>query len=394
MVPFKIYHMGGSCCSQRLMTYDGKVCLVKEIRKDVQGVENGFDKFYHEIQHMIKYAHTGLFPEIYKIVDTADTYTAIMEYCYCGMTLSDLIRNESVELQCFKDGFRHIMTDIIKRLYTKHYEVLPPRDYLEQCYYCRVEDRIGRVIEENMPGRYGFSDVLSRIIKNGCHINGEYYPPVFEYIKFMRSSRQLAKLLKIHFSCHVHYDLCPTNILVDYCFDENRIRDFCLIDVRGEGDTGPEKRHYIYDMGKMLLGLDAFDLFRIFNGREGTTSYAYHVDRDDKIVSIDFAFLNGGMAKRYRDAQQFFWDFFENNAYFQDIMQDSAENLRAKFLFSQSMMYHPDVPCRIIYEQNEELAILMFMRGLMLMRFFLESVLGQDPVGKFNGRINIWEGLL
>jgi len=367
--------------------------MVKEIDKSIQGVENGYDKFYYEIQHMLKYSDTGLFPKIYKIDDKPDRYSVIMEYCYHGMTLSDLIRNQNVDLSCFENSFDYIMTDVMHKLYSKHYGSYLLSDYIEQCYYSRVVNRISLITESNMLDQYKFSNILYRIVKDGCYINEEYYPPAYEYIEFMRKNECLSELLKITFSCHAHYDLCPMNIVVDYNFDEGRIKDYRLIDVRGEDDTGPGKRHYIYDMGKMLLGLDAFDLFRIFNGRDDKKSYLYQVDATGEKVLINFKFIKGGIAERYKTAEEHFWLFFENRNYCTDILLDTPENLKTKFLFSQSMMYLPDVPCRIIYEKCEESAILIFLRGIVLMRHFLESVFGKDPVGKFSSSINIWEGL-
>lgn len=393
MSDLKIYNMGGSCCSQRLIQYNGKLCFVKEIKKNIQGVENGFDKFYYEIQHMMKYSGTGLFPQIYQVDDTKEAYSVIMEYCYNGMTLSDLIRNESADMLCFKKSFNFIMTDLISKLYSKHYDISPPEDYLKQCYYNRVTKRLDLILESDMLTQYGFSKKLYKMMKYGCFINGDFYPPVFKYMEFMEQNEYLKAMLGIQFSCHAHYDLCPMNILVGYDFETNQIKDYKLIDVRGENDTGIGKRHYMYDMGKMLLGLDAFDPFRIFNGRNDKASYLFEADEKENDIYINFKFSKGTIVGRFKEAQEYFWNFFENHFYFEDVLQDSASNLKVKFLFSQCMMYHPDIPCRIIYEKNEELALLVYMRGHIMIRYFLESIFGKDPVGKFNKKVNIWEGL-
>lgn len=393
MADFRIFKVGGSCCRKRLVSYKGKVCMVKEIDKDNEGVENGYSKLYHEVQHMMKYSDSGLYPKIYNIDDTEKSYSVTMEYCYNGMTLADLIRNRNIDLLCFANAFSYIMADVINKLYSWHYDSPVIPNYIDQCYYNRAVNRLKLITDTELLIKNKFSDTLLRMIRDGFYVNQEYYPPVLKYIEFMKNNPYLEEELKVSFACHAHYDLCPMNILVDYDVETGKLNDYRMIDVRGEGETGTEKRNYMYDMGKMLLGLDAYDLVRIFNGRNAEESYRSCLNIDSGEIRIDFRFIKGGIAERYKSAQEYFWHFLEKNSFFTDTFLETPEKLKVKFLFSQCMMYIPDVPCRIISNEKEECSILIFLRGIIMMRHFLECVFGKDPVGDFNKPVNIWEGL-
>ena len=392
MPEFKRYATGGSCCRLDLVERDGVLCVAKRVRRDVEGVENGCAKLMSEIRHMKDYESFGLFPRIYESGFAGEEYFAIMERCFDGATLSDLIRNAFVPERVFEESFEMIMRSLLKRLYSRRYATPPDPDYLARHYYDRAIRRTKMVYENGMLEKYGFSDLLKKASLNGCVINGEYYPSVFEYVDFMRRNRELNDALAVHFVCHSHHDLCPMNIVIDYDVGAEKTRDFRLIDVRGESETGVGARHYMYDMGKALFGLDSFDLFRVFNGRVDAASYEAEI-RDGERPQIEFAFLPRGIASRSRNAVRAFWRFFERNDFFSETLGDSPERLRWKFLFSQSFMFHPDVPCRILKDHDEEEAVLMHARGLVLMRRFLETFFGRDPVGKFRTRVDVWKGL-
>ena len=384
--------MGGSCCNRRVVTKNGKKMFIKEIDKKIEGIDNGFKKFYYEIQHMRRYKNTGLFPQILSIEDDGDMYSVAMEYYYNGATLSDLIRNKCVPKQYFDNSFDYIMDELFKRMYCHRFDVTVPSDYLNICYFNRLQHRIQRIEEDNLVLRYNFTNCLLKIIKNGCIINDEYYPPLSNYIDFMRDDNTLCREVNISYAGQAHYDLCPLNILVDIDESFPRIKNFKLIDVRGEGDTGVNIRSYMYDMGKMLLGLDAFDLFRIFNGKRGEESYEYSIF-DSNIPQIKLKFIPNTIAERYKQAYEHFWSRMDEKSYYSNVLGENPTKLKNQFLFSQSMMYHPDVPCRIIYEKDETLAILMYVRGMVLIRHFCEVFYGNDPIGKFKTKVDIWKGL-
>ena len=395
MENFKIYNIGGSCCNHFTKFVDGKEIFIKEIDKKIQGVDNGYKKFFYEIEHMKKYAGTGLFVPILYIQDNGEKYSVGMENCYGGATLSDLIRNSCVNEQYFKDSFSFVLDQLYERLYSDIFSLKPAEDYINKCYFNRIIDRITYIKKNNLIEKYGFSNVLPNIIENGCYINGEYYPPLQDYIVYLQADVTLKRCLDILYTCNTHYDLCPLNILVDPDFSYNRILNFKLIDVRGENETGKEYRHFMYDMGKMLLGLDCFDIFRIFNGKIEKVCYNYQIEyRDNNIVDIKFSFLPESIiVKRYKMAYEYFWEHMFDRNFYKEQMKDTMDNLKTKFMFSHSMMYHPDIPCRIIYEKDENMAILLYMRGMIMIRKFMEEFYGRDPVGGFTDNIDIWEGV-
>lgn len=387
MNKFKIYNLGGSCCTRRIENYMGKKIMVKEIDKQIQGVENGYDKFFYEIQHMKKYSDTGFFPSILYEREIGNKYSVGMEYCFNGATLSDLLRNDCVDINYFFNSFDFIMKTIFERIYfVERGEIV--NDYIERCYLNRVLNRLGRIYKDKMIEKYGFSDCFSKLLSKGCIINGVFYAPVYKYINYIKNNSNILDKVKVMYSTQCHYDLCPLNIVVDANFSEDRISDFKLIDVRGEGETGITKRHFMYDMGKMLLGLDTFDIFRIF--REGGQVFEFHINSNTEVVRIDFVFRENTIYKRYKNAYNHFWDFMEVNNYFADILNEDENSLRLKYLFSQSMMYHPDIPCRIIYEKDESLAILMYMRGMFFIKSFLYEIQGCDPVTGDDQKVDLW----
>lgn len=190
MDEFKIYNMGGSCCDRRIIEENGKNIFIKEIRKDVEGIDNGYNKFYYEIQHMKKYNATGLYPKIIFEVDKEELYSVGMEYLYNGATLSDLLRNDFIEMDYFYRSFDYIMETLFKGMYTERKEAIL-EDYLNQAYFGRVKERILRIEEEKMIREFGFSENLANMIYNGCYINSIYYKPLFEYIDYLRKDEKL-----------------------------------------------------------------------------------------------------------------------------------------------------------------------------------------------------------
>ena len=122
----------------------------------------------------------------------------------------------------------------------------------------------------------------------------------------------------------------------------------------------------------------------------GKKVYYYSIKNDDKIPKIKFFLDNNVIVKRYIYASNYFWHHMEKRNYYEDITSDTKEYSQIKFLFSQAMMYHPDIPCRIIYEHDEEMAILLYIRGMMMIRRFCEKTYGTDPVGKFHQNVDLW----
>lgn len=384
---FKVYNVGGSCCTRRLSDVEGEKVFIKEINRNVQGIENGYDKFKYEIQHMKEHYDTGLYPEIIFEENFGAMYSVGMQYCYNGATLSDLVRNSWVNIEYFCKSFEYVMEELFERMYLQEKGKVI-ENYLDICYFDRILSRLNKVIENHMLEKYGFSDLIAKMMKEGCNINGVYYAPITEYIDYMRKDIDLLEKINVSYSTQCHYDLCPLNILVDIDFEKERISDFKLIDVRGEKDTGKAKRHLMYDMGKMLLGLDTFDIFRIFNNYGET--FNFFKDNNGVVPEISFSFVKDSIHERYKTAYNYFWIFMEKKKYYAAELNEEKSNLRLKYLFSQCMMYHPDIPCRIICEKDEKLAILMYMRGLMCIKTFLYEVYRCDPVTHGLEEVDLW----
>lgn len=364
---FKIYEMGGSCCDKHV-DRENQI-FIKEIRKNVEGVANGFKKFYYEIKHMQKCKNHELFPKILFIIDTEEWYKVGMEYCYNGCTLLDLLRNSNVKMEYYKESVEFILESLFTNYYSIRKMSTPNMAYLDVCYFDRIVTRLNEIDKLDVTNNYHFSNTLSRMMREKIIINGEEYAPLKDYIEFLRNDLELREKLMIRHNTESHHDLCPLNILVDYKQSQEFIHDFRLIDPRGESETGIDVRNCMYDMGKFLLGLDLFDIFRIFNGKIEPKVYEFNLNREGTI-SISFSLKDGNIiAERYKVAYKEFWRFMDKKNYYSEIVDE--DYCKLKYLFSFAMMYHSDIPCRILYEKDEEMALLMYMRGMMLIKEFL-----------------------
>ncbi|AMW99779.1 hypothetical protein [Rummeliibacillus stabekisii] len=374
-IDFTIYQVGGSCCDKYIYESD-KQMYIKEIKKEISGVDNGFKKLFYEIEHMKKNneIYEKLYPKIYHINDDKDKYSVAMEYCFDGITLADLLRNNIIEQDYTNNSIKYVLDTLFDTVYQDNSKS-PNKNYIIDNYTGRIKNRLNSLKDIGIVKVYGFSNKLYKMMELGFVLNDEFYPPIFDYINFIEKDNSLLNKLQILNTTDSHHDLIPGNILVK--IDENyksRITDFKLIDPRGVGETGSDNRHYTYDIGKLLLGADTLDIFRIFNGKCADKLYQYECVENNRMVDeykLEFD-INSPIVKKYDNTTEFIWEYLMShprlNEY--DIL---------RFLFSQACMYHPDVPCRIIDEKDEEIAICMYLRGSMMLRKFMDYVYGSDP---------------
>ncbi|MCU7668468.1 hypothetical protein [Bacillus thuringiensis] len=389
---FTVYELGGSCCTR--YQKNDKV-YIKEINKSVEGIENGYIKFLNEVQHMIKANEkfVGFYPQILQINEDSNMYSVELEYCYNGTTLADLMRNEIVDTKYFEYSFEYMLDILLERFFIRKKNIVPNSDYIKDNYIQRIIRRIEDIYKLDIENKYGFSNTLLAINKNGFFLNGEYYPPILNYIKYISKDDELMNRLNITFNTESHHDLIPSNILVK-ADTFNRINDFKLIDPRGEGETGEENRHFMYDLGKMLLGIDTLDIFRIFNGKLEKKLYKFNKNgKKAGIYTFDLRFLvDNPVLNKYIKSNDLFWKIINKHSSRKESILSCEKNIQLKLLFSQACMYHPDISCRIIFEKDEELALCMYLRGSMMMRNFMDYYYGIDPLRNKNNlsRITLW----
>lgn len=382
--------LGGSACSLHI-DKERKI-LTKMINCKEQGVANGYDKLYYEVLH-IKEAneHNSLFyPIVRDYYYQDDMFCVEMDFMYNGVSFSDLLLDEQIEQNYINGSLEFVLTKLFKGFYRKK-DIRPDESYLQTNYLNRVSNRIAITQKMILKNRFPY-ERLKKAIQNGMVINGDYYPGILEYINFLSNQKKFLEEIMIKDTYESHHDLIMSNIIVDADKTLQHITDFRLIDPRGEKETGEHNRHYMYDMGKMLLGLDCFDLFRRYYNISQQNKYYFSVQNGTDVDFYTLKFnLKDTVVNHYKNAQKKWWNTLEKLEDEVGMSLEEKEIERKRFLFSFAHMYHPDIPCRMIYEDDEELALSFYARGMMVMRYFVQQVWGCDMLNLQARPVILWE---
>ncbi len=346
----------------------------KTVRKRVhfndQGVENGHDKLWYEIKYLQRMnKETRFFPKVLGWFYQDGYLNLDLEYLYNGESLADIILDGGTSTKYIGGSLSFILDRLFQDFY-KQENATPNPGYWQDCYIERTRRRVNvalRLIAQRFPKW----TTLKSCIEDGIVINGIYYAGIEKYMSYLRADEHLLSRIAIANTYRSHHDLIPENILVSRGAD--RISDFKLIDPRGDEETGQNNRHFIYDMGKMLFGLDCYGLFRrgYHSGRFDNFSFSKIGDRSFRL-SFDWESI---AVKHLISAQ----DIFERKlGSIYEARFGSIEDLRLQLLFSFACMYIPDVPCRMIDEQDEDLALIFYARGCMILHKLFLYVYGRD----------------
>lgn len=374
-----IYYNGDVCMSNKI---SGSACEVlidpskrmvcKRVYYTNQGIENGHDKLWYEIEYLIRMNKANdFFPKVLSYYYKKDFLNLELEYLYEGESLADVILAEEVS----EDYIEKSLILILKQLFGKFYikqDIVPNPRYWQECYLERTKRRIDislHLLKDVFPKW----KTLKKCIENGIEVNGISYSCINKYISYLQNDSDVFEKLKISGTFCSHHDLIPENIMIKK--GDDSISEFKMIDPRGDSETGKENRHFIYDMGKMLFGLDCYGLFR----------RGYHLGefQDFNFTQIsDCGFLlsfnsESKSVKHLIIAQNIFMREFEK------IYEKSEEcngDGRLQLLFSFACMYIPDVPCRMIDEKNEELSLIFYARGCMIMHKLFIYLYGKDSL--------------
>lgn len=381
--------LGGSACSLHI-DREHKI-LTKMINCKEQGIANGYNKLYYEALHMQEAnKHNSFYPVIRDSYYKEEMFCVDMDFMYDGMCFSDLLLDEEMEQNYINRSLEFILRKLFEEFYRKK-EIRPNISYLQDNYMNRVFDRISIVQKMIAENKLHYKR-LEKAIRNGVVINGDYYPGILKYIDFLRSQKEFLREIMIENTYESHHDLIMANIIVDVYKTQQHISDFRLIDPRGEKETGESNRHYMYDMGKMLLGLDCFDLFRRYYNIPKQNKYCFSMQDSIDIDSYTLKFnLSDTIIKHYKNAQEKWWDILAKLEDEEGMSLKEKEIERKRFLFSFAHMYHPDIACRMIYEGSEELALAFYVRGMMIMRHFVQQVWGCDMLIPDAKPILLWE---
>ena len=343
----------------------------KRVNRHNQGVENGHDKLWHEAEFVMQQNLMNEFYPLVKDVCYQDENLVVeYEYLFQGLTMADLIFDSRFSSSYLKQSLENIAHALFSSFYVK--AGLPPNlTYLDNRYFGRLRRRVERSLELIHTDFQGWTR-LKAALTQGVFINKAYYPPIMDYLDYLLGDNQLQRQIMIHNCYNAHHDLIPENIMVDVEENFSAIRGFRLIDPRGDAETGVANRHPMYDMGKMLFGLDCYGLFRRAVQKQDFSNFQYIYHGENRYTLLFHT--DRPIVKRLIYCQHLWMDLLREYA------GVDWPRKQKQYAFAFAFMYHPDIPCRIVAEQNEDLCLLFYLRGMMVLRYCLQIIYGRDPL--------------
>lgn len=363
-------YISGSAC-EVFIRHESKKIL-KRVYYTNEGVENGHHKLTHEIQYLRQMnQECELFPRVLSDYYKNDYLYMELEYLFEGESLADLIFDDTVDTEYVERSIECIISRLFKEFYIKRFSEINPA-YWYDCYIARTIRRLNVSLQLIQEKNLNWSELRGCIL-HGITINGISYPSAYQYMEYLSSHMEALKNIRPHASYRTHHDLIPENILIQR--GSHCVADFKMIDPRGESETGIGNRHFIYDMGKMLFGLDCYGLFR----------RAYHEEQFKAFRFVRNASFCYELMYNKRDktvqklinAQKTFV-----NTYYSCCQktEEGNENSLLQLMFSAACMYIPDIPCRMIDENMEELCIAFYARGCMFLHELMLLLYGCDEL--------------
>ncbi len=373
----KNYYSGSAC----------EVSILKDeqiVRKKVyytnQGIENGHDKLLNEAAYINRLnKESNWFPQILDQYYMNHYLIVELEYLFDGHSFADIIFDDTVDDDYLIKSLDFILNKLFSGFYISSKIPVSER-YWKKCYIERTRRRMDTTISL-INNRYTKWHELKDCILNGITINNIRYGSVYEYLDYIEKHIHFGHELPLYNTYRTHHDLIPENIMVD-C-GKTMITDFKLIDPRSDNETGADCRHFIYDMGKMMFGLDNYGLFRRTHHKQLNKEYTFEKVGDREYILSYFS--EGFFVKRIIRLQQEFLSMFNHLAQEKEPMVDEWK----KYLwFAFAFMYIPDIPCRVIDEQNEKLSLEFYARGIltihkMMLEVFSKDVLSSDSTGDY-----------
>jgi len=367
---------GGSVCH---VNYDKtNRCIHKEVNINNEGINNGYSKLFYEAKHMQQYNLLNkykFYPDIYEIKEKNQKLVVKMEYLYQGLTLTDLLLNKNIGNKFIKNSLSNIIDKLFSDLYFTKKNVFPNNNYLNINYFDRLNNRLETVLKilrknNNYPR-------IKSAIQDGIYLNNKYYPTVLEYNRFLQKDKGALQKLIINNCTESHQDLIPSNIVVDYNNQLTEITNFKLIDPRGEGDTGLDTRHFTYDIGKLLFGLNGFELFRRLNLRKNYSLSSEHINN---IYHYKFKINSNILTDKFMKARNTVLKKIEDNKYKYFDSINLIETYKEKILLAEAYCFFADLPCRLINGDDEEVLLCFYLRGIECLTEVMNLLYGKDMV--------------
>lgn len=363
-------YQSGSACEVFIEKENKKV--IKRVHYTNEGIENGHNKLVHEINYIKQMnKECNLFPNILSSYYKDDYLYAEIEYLFNGECFTDLIFDKNIKKEYLDKSLEKIMITLMKEYYIKLDSKIN-LNYWDDCYINRTIRRLNISIDMIKEKNINMNK-LKKCILNGITVNGIYYASAYKYMDYLKSHKEYYNYIQPNNTYRSHHDLISENILIKR--GKNSISDFKMIDPRGESETGKENRHFIYDMGKMLFGLDCYGLFRKAYHENNFENFKFEniSDRNYKLTyNVDSFIVNNLMY-----LQEIFLDYFYK--YYTKLVSEN-ENIELQLMFSAACMYIPDIPCRMIDEKIEELCIIFYARGSMFLHELMLKIYGRDEL--------------
>lgn len=366
---------GGSICSVKLDK--NKKVIKKEVEINNEGINNGYTKLFYEAKHMQQYNKNNneIFPNVLEIKKQNNKLVVKMDYLYDGITFTDLLFNDQIGNKFITKSINYIIDNLFKNFYLNKKNITPDSNYLNINYFDRVSSRIDSVLKIIRKNK-SYS-ILKSILSDGLYINGKYYPSIIEYNNFLKKDEFVLNKLKIDFCTESHQDLIPSNIIVDISNFDEKIKNYKLIDPRGEKDTGPNNRHFTYDIGKLLFGYSGFELLR---GVSKKKNYILEQTKNNNIYSFKFNIESNICTEKFENARIAVLKQLETNKYNYFDSIELVNTYKEKILLAEAYCYFADLPCRIINGDDEEILLCFYIRGMQCLSEFMNLIYGKDCV--------------
>jgi hypothetical protein len=338
--------------------------------KEVQGkdlVENGSNKLKSEIIHILTRSKEAkkFFPDIYEFTFSEITkFTrVVMPHYFDHVDLSRLILDTSIPIDCVKQCYVEIFSSLFSGFYVEK-PVRAPKDYVNRMFFDRVERRTRQVLDEFK----GFSTTLNQMMENGFVLNDYQVPPLFELLDLIKTKQDVMARLAVNTVYESHHDLIASNILVNFSKADMALKNFKLIDCRGEGETGYQYRHWFYDLCKAKFFVSGYDLIR----RKFTKLQMRNLNGT---INVHLGFdLSNEVTQRYLELNASLFGLIESATGTVDVVLNDP-NWKEKILFGEGLMFLADIPPRIVDEADEEMVLCFYCFGIQLLMQYLEQYL-------------------
>lgn len=360
---------GGSMASKTTSISNSKSPYYNTVTKEIRGkdlVENGSEKLRSEIFHILTRENKvkNFFPDILEFTySTLTKYTKVVMPCYFKSTdLSHIILDSSIPISSVKETYNSILSSLFSNFYITQKSTFPSEDYIEKLFFSRVQRRIQQIFNEFD----SFSPELNKIIKEGFVLNGRDVPSLLTLINYIKKDRAAMERLTIKDVFESHHDLIASNILVDFCKDSLRLKDFKLIDCRGENEIGKSYRHWFYDLCKAKFFVSGYDLIR-------RDYFSQEIQKKSHKIHINFDFEpDSETVSRYQELNQSFFEIVETSDQTLRLVL-SDPYWKEKICFGEGFMFIADIPPRIVDEGSQEMVIAFYVYGIQLLLEYIDK---------------------